>query len=311
MLLSKIGEEYMELNKIIGNARLFEKYKKLYYAEDRRRDILLSWSGDIRRLSRMQVILENKKFESQAVQKRVDEYILCSERIFERYDMIIGNIFKEEKDVNIINNSIEGLYESIERLEKIILKSRIAYVTIGDIMDETWEPLPNDEKEDKVENIVISSETRSLSLNDVASDIGNLDSFFKNVCQLIQQDQNQSNNIYLRRIETGSLTVAVSCAMQSAPIIAFIFWCVNHYQKAEKRYLDNEEKKLKLINDSMDIAKEILKVDPDNKEAEEIIQKCGVHVLNFLENNPTGTINGEHYDIGIEKLKIEDKEKSN
>ena len=148
-----------------------------------------------------------------------------------------------------------------------------------------------------------------MSLNDVASDVGNLDNFFKNIRLLFKQDQNQSNNIYLRRIETGSLTVAVSCAMQAAPIIAFMFWCVKLYQKAEKRYLDNADNKMKVINDSLKIAKEILQVDPNNKEADEIIQRCGVHVLNFLENNPTGTINGEPFDIGIEKLKIEDKEK--
>lgn len=43
--------------------------------------------------------------------------------------------------------------------------------------------------------------------------------------------------------------------------------------------------------------------------ADELIQGCAIHLLDFLENNPTGTINGEPYDIGIEKLKIEDKEK--
>lgn len=58
----------------------------------------------------------------------------------------------------------------------------------------------------------------------------------------------------------------------------------------------------------MDSAKKILEVDPDNKEANEIIQKSGVYILDFLENNPIGTINGEHYDIGVEKLKIEKKD---
>lgn len=96
--------------------------------------------------------------------------------------------------------------------------------------------------------------------------------------------------------------------MEVAPIIAFMFWFVKQYQKSEKRHLDNEDTRLKLINDSMNTAKEILKIDPGNKEATEIIQKCAIHILNFLDNNPKGTINGVSYDIGMEKLKIEEKD---
>ena len=150
-----------------------------------------------------------------------------------------------------------------------------------------------------------------MSLNGVANDVDNLDRFFNSICMLINQDEDKGNNIYLRKVETGSLTVAVSCAMEIGPIIGFIFMCIKLCQKAEKRHLDNEKKRLELINDSMHIAKEILEINPDNKEAEETIQKCGIYILDFLRNNPMGTINGEYYDIGIEKLKIEDKEGSN
>lgn len=141
--------------------------------------------------------------------------------------------------------------------------------------------------------------------------------FFSSVCFLINQDKNEDNNIYLRKVETGSLTVAVSCVMGIAPIIAFMFWVIKLCQDTaerslniEEKSLNNKKKKLKIINDEIDIAKKIFEIQPDNKVADELIQGCAIHLLDFLENNPTGTINGEPYDIGIEKLKIEDKEKN-
>ncbi len=163
----------------------------------------------------------------------------------------------------------------------------------------------------------VSSETRSMSLNNVAIDVDNLDRFFSSICSLICQDKNEDNNIYLRKVETGSLTVAVSCVIATAPIIKFMFWVIKLCQdtaerslKIEEKGLENKEKKLKIINDEIDTAKKILEIQPDNKLADELIQGCAIHFFDFLENNPTGTINGEHYDIGVEKQKIEDKQEN-
>lgn len=322
MLLDKINAEFIELNKIIENKGLFMSAPRLMADNAEYEKILLSMSVDIREISRIQVNLQNKNFDSKIVQEFRLECMDCIECIFKQYDEFVRVLSEkkqelQEKEEMFIEFSIRGKNEIAENLffattdwDKIRDRIEIASEIISRIIEETWEPLPRDQEESNVENIVIESETRSVSLNDVASDVGNLDNFFQNISLLMTQTQNQSNNIYLRRVETGSLVVAVSCAMQAAPIIAFIFWCVKLYQKAEKRYLDNQNNKLKVINESLNTAKEILKIDPDNKEADEAIQKCGVHLLNFLENNPTGTINGEYYDIGMEKPKIEDKEKS-
>lgn len=312
MFLNKIDEEFRELNEIIGKEGLTSLLGILRGGKYIRSEDLLEWNHMIRVFTKSEALLEKRRFETEIADSYSQQYIMGVDYLFDCYDRL-ASLIKANQSLNAgieIQPMVEDLYNSISDLSTVIEKINMANEITSEIVINTWEPLPNDEKEDQVENIVISSETTSMSLNDVASDIVNLDSFFKNVCQLIKQDQNQSNNIYLRRIETGSLIVAVSCAMKAAPIIAFIFWCIKLYQKAEKRYLDNADKKLQVINNSMNIAKEILEVDPDNKEVDEIIQKCGVHVLNFLENNPIGIINGEPYDIGIEKLKIEDKEEN-
>lgn len=314
MLLNKIDEEFGKLNEIIGEEGLTSLLGILREGKYIRSEDLLEWNHMIRVFTKSEALLEKERFETEIAGSYSRQYIMGVDNLFDCYDRL-ASIIKANQSVNAgieIQPMVEDLYDSISNLSTVIEKINMANEITSEIAMNTWEPLPNDEKEDKVENIVILSETRSISLNDVASDIGNLDSFFKNVCQLINQDPNQSNNIYLRRVETGSLVVAVSCAMEIAPIIAFIYWCVKLYQKTEKRYLDNADKKLEVIGKSINTAKEILKIDPDNMEANEAIQRCAKHLLDFLDNNPTGTINGEHYDTGIEKLKIEDKEeKSN
>lgn len=309
MLLGKIGEDFKEINEIIGVKALKSLLDILRNGKFISKEDILSWNYLIRDFSKSEALIENRRFKTDIVQFYAKCFVENVEKLFKDYDYL-ARLFRNEQNIiaQAIREKTEELYDSIADLSVIIEKINMANDLIVAIEQSTWEPLPDDKNEDNVESIVISSETRNVSLNDVASDVGNLNSFFENICRLISSDQSLSDNIYLRRVETGSLLVAVSCTMQAAPIIAFIFWCVKLYQKAEKRYLDNADNKLKVINDSLNIAKEILKIDPDNKEADEIIQKCGVSVLSFLENNPTGTINGEHYDIGMEKPKIEDKE---
>ncbi len=301
MLLDRIGEEFKELTEIIKLDEYMNNCKMFNDTIDRYGNptlgMLLSWSRDMRDLSVIEINLKSKKFTSKIVQYYVDRYILYVEKIFFEYD----RLSRENKDA-----STYDLKSAICLLYDILKEINIANELIPKLYKETWEELPSGEEIANVNNIVISSESRSMSLSDVSSDVGNIDKFFNNICLLINQEENR--NIYLRKVETGSLTVVVSCVMEVAPIIAFMFWFVKQYQKSEKRHLDNEDTRLKLINDSMNTAKEILKIDPGNKEATEIIQKCAIHILNFLDNNPKGTINGVSYDIGMEKLKIEEKD---
>lgn len=309
MLLDKIAEEFDKLYHIIDRKSFFESYEKVFEKKaGNEKDALLSWSIDMRYLIRIEVDLGNIGFESNIVRNYANIYLRCIGGIFEYYDTAIK--LELQKNSNDLNKQAlyRDLYDAVKEFKQVESEIKRINRVVFAVREETWEPLPDDKKEVNINNIIISSKTRSMSLDGVASDINNLDQFFNNICMLVNQDNDSENNIYLRKVETGSLTVAVSCVMEIGPIVGFIFMCVKLYQKAEKRHLDNEKKKLDLINDSMNMAKEILKIDPDNKEAEEVIQKCGIHILDFLKNNPMGTINGEYYDIGMEKPKIEDKE---
>lgn len=321
MLLQNISEDYLKLNQIVYSTKrkiessimhIFQAQKNEYMANT------LRYYFDVtRELSKVEGILAAEEFVSKSVQGYIRTFFGLTNYFYNRYDdllnLLAASSEKDEKDEKdekhnyFIGKTIEQVKNSAWNVYMWFIKVEVASDMLPQVSRETWEPLPDDLKVE-CEDIVISSETKSMSLNDIAADVSNLDRFLNNVCLLCFSKESENKNVYLRKVETGSLTVVVSCMMDTAPIIAFIYWCIHQYQKAEKRYLDNSEKKLNLINQELDIAKKILKIDPSNKEADEIIQKCGLNVLDFLDNNPKGTINGESYDTGRETLKIEQKE---
>ena len=255
MLLDKIYAECKELNEIIGDDVYFLSSPKLITNKERISETLLLISTDMRKLSRIETILENKSFSSRIVQDLTDDYMYCIRDLFKQYDGLIERLSKGQENPSKSIASERTLFDVIIKWREYNSRIKQAGQILLRIIEETWEPLPDNKEEDNVSNIIISSETRSMSLNGVANDVDNLDRFFNSICMLINQDEDKGNNIYLRKVETGSLTVAVSCAMEIGPIIGFIFMCIKLCQKAEKRHLDNEKKRLELINDSMHIAK--------------------------------------------------------
>ena len=315
MLLQDISEDYLKLYQIIYSTKnkIDRSIMQIFQAQkDEYTTNILRYYFDVtRELSKVEGILAAEKFVSKSVKKYVQSFLGLTSYFYNKYDELLkllgASSKNNEKDSFYIEKTIEQIKKSAWNIYMWFIKVEVASDILPQVSKETWEPLPDDLKVECAD-IVISSETKSMSLNDIAADVSNLDRFLNNVCLLCFSKESENKNVYLRKVETGSLTVVVSCMMDTAPIIAFIFWCVHKYQKAEKRYLDNSEKKLSLINQEIDIAKKILKIDPNNKEADEIIQKCGLNVLEFLDNNPKGTINGESYDTGRETLKIEQKE---
>lgn len=261
------------------------------------------FSKSIRKISRLQGALENEIYISTSVKKFVAEFSDKANLFYARTEEIMAQLSKSDK-INLGNITVINLRKIAEQLYEWNFEIRTAKDILLMVEHETWEPLPTDLKE-KCEDIIISSETKSTTLGNVSKDIESLNSFLDNIYYLINQDK--ENSYFLRKVETGSLSVVISCITAVTPIVSFIFFVIKLCQNTEKRDLNNKDKKLELINKNLDIAKKILEIDPQNTEANEIIQKSGLYLLQYFENNPKGTINGKRYDIGMEILKIEEK----
>lgn len=310
MLLQEISDEYLKLGNVVQEigSILTHGMQSIYTAENERFTIysMIGYMNDIRKIVRIQTILENERFKSKIVRGHAKNFIGLVEIFCVHYDLLAEYLSDEQKSsgkkdllflINQLREDAKNLYEWFRQIS-------FAVDTLIEAAKETWEPLPNDLKVD-CENVAISSETKGITLSDVSKDIESLNNFLNNICILINKDK--ENNYFLRKVETGSLSVIISCATSTAPIIAFIFFVIELCQNTEKRTLNNKDKRLELINKHLDMAKKILDIDPKNTETDEIIQKCGLYLLQYFENNSSGTINGERYDIGTEILKIEER----
>ena len=305
MLLKDISNEFREVDKLLKMLNAYSnKVVSLYNLNSSAftMEKMVELIPETRKLIKQQSILESKKFKSSSVNNYIKEYLYYIEKFIITFDSCMKEMsVNTEAEVN--RNIIRLMQEHSIRMSEILKRFCYAHEIIEMVYEETWEPIPSAINE--YNDVTILSETQSTSLSSISKDIGALDNFLNNISLLIKE--NDKNNFYLRKVESGSLAVVISCVVGASQIISFIFLYIKLYQQAEKRELKNNERKLELINKSLDAAKTILELDPQNIEANEIIQKCGLHILEFLENNPKGTINNQSYDIGIENLKIEEK----
>ena len=97
MLLDKIYAECKELNEIIGDDVYFLSSPKLITNKERISETLLLISTDMRKLSRIETILENKSFSSRIVQDLTDDYMYCIRDLFKQYDGLIERLSRDKK----------------------------------------------------------------------------------------------------------------------------------------------------------------------------------------------------------------------
>lgn len=60
---------------------------------------------------------------------------------------------------------------------------------------------------------------------------------------------------------------------------------------------DNKVKKLEIVNSQMDRMMELLQIDKSDNNSKELLEKFGISLLNYMEANPQGEMNGVKYDI--------------
>lgn len=307
MLLKNISNEFIELKALLNDVGAYDNMAVNLWRYDTEwctLENMLKFIPVSRMFVSQQHMLKSKTFESKSVKKYIEKYLDCLDNFIKYLDTYINASIKkiENNDERFL---IRKLKSCSEEMYIILNKIYGASEIIEMVSVETWEPLPSTIDEDEYKNVIILSESKNVSLSGISKDISALDNFLNYISSLINEIE--GNNFYLRKVESGSLAVVISCVVGASQIVSFIFLYIKLYQNTEKRELKNKERKLELINKSLDSAKKILELDPQNTEANEIIQKCGLCILEFLENNPKGTINDQSYDIGAEKLKIDEK----
>lgn len=317
MRISKIYDDFQEVNEIFVFYK-FDLNNTLFHLV--RNDhssftlpALKRLNESVRNLYKLEGALELKKFQTEITRKYVQGFIKSIKEFLEAYDnlgSVLEDISFNEEAPNRKRERIERLKIASEELYGGYIKIVSAKELLGEASLETWEPIPEGIDKSKVEVIIISSDTKGGTLGDIARDIACLDGFLNMASQLM--DTGGMDGYFLRKIETGSLQIVISLIAEHVKsIVSFLLHCEGIVRKVQKQGLENRKMLLEEFDMELDIAKKIFEIDPDNKAAVEIVQKCGAYVLEYMQRNPAGSINGKKYDTRKKNPGIEQKDEGN
>ncbi|MDY2725503.1 MAG: hypothetical protein SOV36_01560 [Anaerostipes faecalis] len=188
-----------------------------------------------------------------------------------------------------------------------------------------YEPLPSGVSSDEITMLEIRSEKKCTKFDVYTQDIQYLSRFLGQF-ELIKCP-GSSQSIFTRRIENGSLKIVwgskeidLSCL---GDIINTIVSAIKSlaYLPSEIKYrnLENEAKeienenarlelsakKLNIINSQINTIADKLGLDSNNPSDKERIQLLCVPLIDYLENNPVGSVNCVKYNL-LQELKLLD-----
>lgn len=296
-----------ELNKSISN---------IYNA-------ILHMNSKTRSLYKSIALLESKTISDGILSKERDAFIDSINKSIDIMFQIIELQLEKAKKRGLYNDFLESLRKVLRHYNNIDL----LYENIVNIESRLYEPLPKGINEDETNFIEIKSNKECLEFGTYSDDIQKLSQF------LIQFEMikypGASHKIFTRRIESGSLRIVLgskeielSCIsdiinslVSAIRIVALLPAEVKLKNlDVEAKKIENESarddlnaKKLTIINSQIDNLIDKLELDKNNPEDKEKIQLLCLPLIDYLNSNPIGSINGVTYDLTHELVLLEEK----
>ncbi len=224
---------------------------------------------------------------------------------------VISSQFQEQGDLRFTRYLIDNLQELLNSYKSIVLK----YNFLCSLEDALYEPLPADTDSGELRQLEIQSYNKNTNFSSCVDDLALMSQFITRLETILKSD----TPLYTRKIESGTFRIVWSGGELEVTCIADIINAIVEgirslaflpsdirlkKEEKEKLKLENEtlnientSKKLAIINSQIDIISEKLNLDKSKPEDVEIIQQLCLPLIGYLENNPTGNINGKEYDI--------------
>lgn len=284
---------------------------------------VLHLNSQSRELYKCTVLLENKQISNPALFNECSAFIDSINLVMDIICKIIELQLGDFKKSGVCNDLLDALTTFLSHHNYIVLLcDHVTYIEKS-----LYEPLPKGVEENEINLLEIKSAKECYDFMTYSDDIQNLSKFLTRF-EMIKAP-GTSRVIFTRKIENGSLRVVLgskeielSCikdivdALVSA-IRSFAFLPSDLRLKKleeETKQIENENahkdldaKKFTMINSQIDILIDKLGLDKNNPEDREKIQLLCIPLVNYLDSNPVGSINGMTYDLSHELHLIEDK----
>ncbi len=192
--------------------------------------------------------------------------------------------------------SFNTCYEDIMNIEK----------HLNVINDFLMEPIPDSIPEKEYIDFSINSLVVSKDFEQITSSINSISSVYDNISRLLEVPLDKK--YYIRRIETGSLAITISCVAATAIGIAkFIEFCFNKYLTFKKAKLEIQTMRQELIDKDLEIVEKTLELNPNLENKQELIEIACASAFQYFKFNPQFKMNDVVYDSGSEPDLLEEK----
>ncbi len=255
--------------------------------------------------------LTSRQYNSEILVKKIDDLNNIAETVISSMNKII----EEQPDGTRKNNLLPPFIESLQELMRIYHSLKGECLLLDNIEKELMEPLPEGIAEETLSLLEIRSYKKCLDFSTYAQDIALISKFISQIENILQTP----TSIYTRKIESGTLKISwaggsielgciseiISAIVSGIRSIVFIPSDIRlknqelEKMKAETESmnLDNTSRKLAIINSQIDIIADKLNLDKTKPENIENIQRLCIPLIDYLESNPLGSVNGQKYDI--------------
>jgi len=229
------------------------------------------------------------------------------------------------------------LISELNDFKKVHLQIYSSHTMLVNIESELLEKFPFEDNEITTYfTLDIRSSKPELNISSFSDDLKLLATCLQHLERLATPNANQS--IYIRKIESGSLKAVFGSTKIDFSIFpdlitsisnAIKVWKTTPVEKAkteaetekikaetallqaqaDAQYIQNEGSKMAIINSQIDYICDKLNLNPKDPACTEQIQQFCLPLINYLERNPVGTINGISYDISKEVHLLENLKK--
>lgn len=286
---------------------------------------ILRLNSQTRDLYKCIALIENHIISNEVLSDECKSFIEAANNSVDITFKIIEAQFENAKKEGLYNELLDSLNEFLTHYRHIsLLYEHVAYIE-----SVLYEPLPTGVVEDEVSTLEIKSNKICSDFNTYSEDIQTLSKFIMQLEMIMAPGTPHA--IFTRRIESGSLrivwgsnTIELSCISDviSGIIDAIKTFAFLPYEmklkklEVESKKIDIESsreklnaKKLSIINSNIDNIIDKLGLDKSNPEDIEKIQLLCLPLIDYLNSNPIGSINGVTYDLTNEILLLENKTK--
>lgn len=296
---------------------------------------LANMNTSMRNTTRLITEIERLEFVSSSVKEEANSLCSSLNNLMDLTEEYAANRIK-----NISNTTtFFKLIDELDIFKNVHIQIYSNYDILTNSENELLEKLPFDDNEISFYTLDIRSSKPELNISSFSDDLNLLASCLQNLERLIDSSCTQS--IYLRKIESGSLKAIFGSDKVDFSIFPDLITSISNAIKtwrttpaeitkanaetekikaetekikaetsllqaqAEATFITNEGSKLAIANSQIDLLCDKLNLDPNNPEQKEQIQHFCLPLINYLEKNPIGTVNGIKYDISKEVHLIE------